>query len=259
MKVNPLFLLSGAGMIAAGAGAVLYWALKKKLSIVPFLLGGAAWFVSVALKAGFAIAFNGKVQSLLNGWFRESAAGPLFWLYIGLLTGIFECGLVLLVTLWPKVRDYDFNQAVAFGAGFGATEAILLGLGSFAAVIAAMVMPDKMPKVLMDSFSGSAWVIPAPVVERVFAVIVHVFSCVLILQGARQKRWPLFWASFIYKTLIDAIAAWSQLSFKVDTLGHIWAVEAIVAAFGVIGLLGLIRLQRQDQQGVTDTATIMRS
>jgi len=70
-------------------------------------------------------------------------------------------------------------------------------------------------------------------------VVLHTFACVLILIGARQKRWGYFWLSFAYKTLVDAVAAWGQLGIGVDTLGHIWLLESVVAAFGIVGLLGL--------------------
>src|SRR3990172_10800554 len=98
MRVNPSFLLSGMGMIVVGAVCVIYWALKRRVSITPFLLGGAAWVVSVALKVGFALICNRRVQSLLSESFTEWVASPLFLLYIGLLTGVFECGLVQLLT-----------------------------------------------------------------------------------------------------------------------------------------------------------------
>lgn len=247
MKINPVFLISGAGMIAVGAGYVLFWARRAKVSSVPFLLGATAWFASVGLKAGFAIAFNKRVQGLLAGSLGERLADPLFWLYVGLLTGVFECGLVLLLTLWPKIRDYDFNNAVAFGAGFGAVEAALLGLASLSAVVAAMAMPDKMPKASMDGFSGNGWIVLAPILERAFAVMLHIFACALIIVGARQRKWSFFWCAFVYKTLVDAVAAWGQLSFKLEPQWHVWAMEAIVAVFGIAGYFGLKWLSVKDR------------
>jgi uncharacterized membrane protein YhfC len=245
MTVHPMMLLPGVGMIVVGIAFIIYWRLSKRISIVPFLLGAIAWFVAVALKLGFALLFNGKIQHLLSGSLRPSVADPLFWLYIGLLTGVFECGLVL--ALWRQIRKYDFNTAVAFGIGFGAIESILLGVGSLIVVALAIANPASLPRKIVESLSVSVWAIPAPIVERIVAVFAHIFSCVLIIRGAERNRLGYFWIAFVYKSLIDAVAAWAQLSFKVNTTSHVWTVEAIVSLFGIAGFLGLIWLSRGQQ------------
>jgi len=245
MAVHPIMLLPGIGMIVVGIAFIIYWRLSKKVSPIPFLLGAAAWFVAVALKLGFAVLMNQRIQHLLNIRLRPPVAGPLFWLYVGLLTGIFECGLLL--ALWRYFRRYDFNTAVAFGIGFGAIEAVLLGLGSLIVTAVAIAEPAALPRKIMDSLAVSAWVIPAPIIERIVAVFAHIFACVLIVRSAQRKQIRYFWTAFVYKSLIDATAAWAQLSFKVNTTSHIWAVEGIVFIFGVVGFGGLIWLSRGEQ------------
>jgi len=245
MTVHPIMLLPGAGMIVVGIAFILYWRLSKRVSMATFLLGAIAWVVAVALKLGFALLLNQRIQHLLSTRLRPSVADPLFWLYVGLLTGIFECGLLL--ALWPRFRRYDFNTAVAFGIGFGAIEAILLGLSSLIFTAVAIADPALFPKKIMDSFAVSAWVIPAPIIERIVAVFAHIFACVLIVRSAQRKQLWYFWAAFVYKSLIDATAAWAQLSFKVNTTSHIWTTECIVFIFGIIAFLGLIWLLRTEQ------------
>ena len=249
MRPDPLFLLSGIGMILVAAGSVLFWRLRRRSPMSPFLLGAAAWVVSVGLKAGFAIACNRAVQGALDRQLGPAVAGPLFWLYVGLLTGVFECGFVLLLTRWPRIGAYDFDRATAFGVGFGAVEALLLGLAGLGGVIAAMAAPDKMPKALMDGFALGHGVILAPILERLCAVVLHAFACALIILGARRRRWAFFWAAFAYKSLVDAVAAWSQLSFKIDTAAHLWIVEAIGFAFAIAGVVGRVRLSRGGADG----------
>lgn len=43
----------------------------------------------------------------------------------------------------------------------------------------------------------------------------------------------------MYKTLIDAIAAWGQLSFNINTVSHVWILELIVVIYGIIGFYGI--------------------
>ena len=78
----------------------------------------------------------------------------------------------------------------------------------------------------------------APIVERIATIFVHILANVLIVYGvvARQPRW--FWAAFVYKTALDSVAAFAQF-WGVNTLGHIWTIEAVVVLFGLVGWWGI--------------------
>lgn len=245
MTVSPIMLLPGFSMIVVGIAFVIYWRFSKRVSIAPFLLGAIVWVVAVTLKFGFAILLNQRFQDLLSVSLSPPVAGPLYWLYIGLLTGVFECGAVLV--FWARIRRYDFNTAVAFGIGFGAIEAVLLGVGGLIVTALAIANPALLPKKIMDSFAVSAWAIPAPIIERIGAVFAHIFSCVLIIRAVQRNRLRYFWMAFVYKSMIDAVAAWAQLSFKVDSVSHIWIVECILFIFGIVGYVGLIWLSRANR------------
>jgi hypothetical protein len=85
-----------------------------------------------------------------------------------------------------------------------------------------------------------AWgfaVIPLPVAERLFALVAHVFSCVLIVYDVRIGGQPWFWLSFVYKSLLDAVAAWSLLAATLTkSLYGMMILETVIAGFAVIGL-----------------------
>ncbi len=52
---------------------------------------------------------------------------PVLWLYMGLSTGVFECGATLAFTYFiKKLRHASWKETVGFGAGFGAVEAFLV-------------------------------------------------------------------------------------------------------------------------------------
>ena len=161
-----------------------------------------------------------------------------------MLTGIFECGITYLFIKYSKMRKYNYNQAVSFGIGFGSVEAILLGVVSLYSVLVAILRPDLLPgNVLQAMRPQNLLVIPAPIVERLFTIVMHTFSSVLIFCSIKNKVFSLFWLSFVYKTVIDAIAAWGNLSFNINILSHLWIIELIVIIYGVTGFYGIKRIK----------------
>jgi len=76
-------------------------------------------------------------------------------------------------------------------------------------------------------------------IERFFTILIHIFSSILIFCSIKNKILSLFWLSFVYKTVIDAIAAWGQLSFNINILSHLWIIELIVIIYGIIGFYGI--------------------
>jgi hypothetical protein len=77
----------------------------------------------------------------------------------------------------------------------------------------------------------------APVVERLFVVFAHIFACVLIFYAiaAGEAKWA--WLAILYKTLLDAPAAFA-LFWAVEGVEKLWTIEAVIVVFGLIGLWG---------------------
>jgi uncharacterized membrane protein YhfC len=227
------FLLSGLGMLVIGGSCIIYWRNKTAVPLKFFGWGAMAWGLTVATKLAFAEAFNQPVAVAIYEFLPSSLAGPLLWLYIGLLTGIFECGGVLLLVSKTKLKEMHWIEAIAFGIGFGAIEAMLLGSISYASTFSALE-PGLSPLI-----------IPAPIIERTAAMFIHVFSNVLIVLSVQSRRWIKFWESFFYKTAVDGVAAFGTLSYGLESLSHIYTLELVVTIFGIIGFLGLRQLKRK--------------
>jgi uncharacterized membrane protein YhfC len=241
---SPLFFLSGLGMMLVGVVPVVWYCRGRPALRFAIWAGAAAWAVAVALKFACAIPLNDPIRQKLDAILPQALAHPLFYVYIGLLTGIFECVVPLFLVVRTRLKTAGWNQAVAFGIGFGAIEAFLLGLGTCLPLLAVLVIGDQLPGDTMEKISGlygpGLAGIPLPVIERITALVAHVFAIVLIVHGvrARQIRW--FWMSFAYKTAIDAFAAWGVLSFGAkDSIAKLALFEAWVAVFALIGLAGL--------------------
>jgi uncharacterized membrane protein YhfC len=241
--MNPLFLLSGTGMIAVTFVSVFFWKWESGTPLRFFLWGGLAWIVGIVLKSIASLptpAIVESVRAILPSFLAE----PILWLFIGLLTGISEGGTTLGFALTKKIRKSNWREAVGFGIGFGAIEAFLLGLFSLIVITLIILIPDKLPPELLQSASSgsnSIWIIPAPILERASAVLLHTFSCVLIIYAVQTRKWKWFWVSFIYKTAADAIAGFVQLTYGSGNLTTLntWMLEAVFLIFGLVGFWGL--------------------
>lgn len=247
---SAAYLFTGFGMMAVGAVAVLLWKSGKAVSWAVFGLGALAWVGSVALKVAWALPTNRLVQQGLDDVLPAWASRPALWLYIGLLTGVFECGITLLFVTRTRLKVAEWDEAMAFGVGFGAMEAFFLGLIGVIGVAAAIIFWDEnidgADKALANLPRSGVVAILSPVVERVLALIAHVFVCVLIIHGVRTgaRRW--FWAAFAYKTTLDAFAAWATLGTRMTkSTGGMVAVVIAVGAFAVLGLVGLADLKKR--------------
>jgi uncharacterized membrane protein YhfC len=250
--MNPLYLLQGAGMIAIALIAVLYWKRRSQISTSFFLWGGLSWFLAIVLKS-IASAPMPQIITRLREGTPDYISEPLLWLYIGLLTGVLECGVsLILICRVQRVRSASWSEALGYGLGFGATEALLLGVYNFIIVLLIIVIPDQLPRELVelaDPDKASLLAIPIPVVERTIVILLHAFSSILIIYAVQKKEWKWFWFSFLYKTAMDAIAGYFQITYGLEnlTLGGLWLVELIILPFGLIGLWGLRAFRRRWQ------------
>lgn len=253
--MDALYLLSGAGMMVVALATVAGWKARSKIPWVFSLWGALAWIVGVTLKAVAAILTKPiitGIRDVLPRYFSE----PLLWIYVGLLTGIFECGVTLGFAFIRKIRTARWKEAVGFGLGFGAIEAFWLGLNVFVLVLLIILVPDKLPpklfQLVISKEKYSFLVIPAPVIERITAILIHAFSGLLIIYAVQFKAWRWFWVSFFYKSTVDAIAGFIHLTYGVEnltTLG-IWVVQLSFLPFGVVGIWGLWVFRHKWQNAV---------
>jgi uncharacterized membrane protein YhfC len=236
---SPVILLGGTGMILVALGFLAY-AIVRRLGWKYLIFGALLWFGTVAVKFALAIPFNSTVYRTLTGGAKEGIGVLVFDLYVGTLTGLTEVLIVFLVLRYSRWGKVEWNRALAFGIGFGAFEALLLGIGSLTTMLVVMLAPQSLPAEALSQFRLAENVLfsIAPIVERFFTIWVHILSNVLLFYAVviKQVRW--FWLAFVYKSLIDAWAAWGQLAGMTATAEQVWVLEIVVILWGVIGWLG---------------------
>lgn len=255
--ISPLHFLTGIAMILVAVSAVWYWQ-RGKPSLWPTVWWGVlAWIISMAPKAAVGLPSMSFLQRHGNN--------PLTWLYGGLLTGVFECGIPLLLILKTRLRRADFNCAVAFGIGFGGTEAFLMGSVALIQTMLLVAFPNHIPSGVRDALikqfaRSSLATILLSIIERAFALAAHCLASVLLIYTLRARRQLWFWLSFAYKTLLDTLAAWAILAWKMPgSTTKTAEFEVVVAVFALIAVVALPRLKdgfmRLEQREQTSAAS----
>jgi len=241
--VTLLALLPGLGMLAVALGFVLY-AATRRLGWRYLGLGALAWVVTVALKFAWAIPINPPLEHALSAVLPHWMSAPLFYLYAGALTGVFEVGVTYLVLRRTRLGYAPWKSALAFGIGFGAVEAALLALSPLLAVLTALASPNAVPPDMLSTLAQLNNVLRglAPVWERFFVVWAHILANMLIYHALAVGRPRWFWLAFAYKTALDTVAAAGQ-GVAASSLAGMWTVEAFVGMFGALGWLGTRWLQ----------------
>jgi uncharacterized membrane protein YhfC len=251
--LSPWLLMSGTGMVLVAVLGALVVTRSARAMWRPLAIGAAAWVVAVLLKVGWALPTNTIVRQGLLHAAGTSLGRPLFWVYIGLLTGIFECGITYVIVARTKLREADWATSLAFGIGFGATEAFVLGalslIGMAAAILFHQFLPQATQARLAAQLAGRAEFLPLmlPILERAGTLFVHAFSCVAIVYGFRTRRvWSWFALAFVYKSAVDGVAAWGLEVFKPrESVAGLTTVELWMLPFAIVGFAGLVWLRRR--------------
>ena len=234
-EISPIVLMPGIGMLLVGTYFFYLGVKNSKFSMG--LLGGLFWLSTVIVK--FIIA--GSINNPLYLWVTEVMPGLpgeiVFSIYVGLLTGITEILITYLVLKNTKFGKRTWNEIYAFSMGFGAIEAFLLGSASLISMILVFTMVSDLPVAQLRSvaLSNNFFYSLAPIVERIFTILIHLGCNIMIFYSIYKKEMRWFWASFALKSGIDAIAGYAQLSGQLESTAFIWIIEAFVILFGLAG------------------------
>jgi uncharacterized membrane protein YhfC len=255
MNLSPWIILPGVGKIVI-ALAFIVFARQKGGSWRYLGLGALIWMVTVAVKFLVATPLNPLVYQMLYVPDALFAPGSvLFYVYVGVLTGLTEVLLAWLLLRYTRLGRVSWTNALAFGIGFGAFEALYQGIPSLVSNISALAAPQSLPAATLSSLQllNDPLFGLAPATDRFAATLVHVFGNVLLFYGvaSSQARW--LWVSFALKSLVDTVAAFA-IFLGTPTLTVLWLLEVVLLVFGCVCLWGLIQIrQRYDLTQLPDS------
>ena len=255
-----LLTLGAILMIATPIVIAIIWTKKKKERFTTVLVGAATFLL-------FAVVLEKPLQALLiaptqigladTGISQFVNARPILWAFIaGLFPGIFEetGRLVAYKTVLKKRNDRE--TSISHGLGHGGFEvmylmgvsyatyivyAVMINSGTFGTVVDQVMAqaPDQADTLVVvangiASFSFAN--LALSIVERVFAVLFHIGASIIVFYACRDKgRFWLYPLAILIHTAMDFIAGLTTVGvWKLP----VWALEGIIAIFGVLTFCG---------------------
>lgn len=238
-------------MLLVGAIAPILWWWKKRIEAKFFLYGLILWIIAISPKYIMDLTLTDPLFSYLKG-FGDAVYVILAGLYVGLRTGLLESGLSYLIILKSKIKEVNLNQAIALGIGFGSTEALFIGFSSFISTLVFLLHPDlinRIPEsqreVILQQLNQPSIVIPAPILERAFALIIHIFAILLLFYAIRRSDVRYLLASIFYKTLADGPIPAFRTYLDLNVPQNVYLVELYFAILALIGLLGIEKIMER--------------
>ena len=250
--MNPFVVIGPAGMVTVGILSIVYWRRRSGVPEKFFFLGGCVWLLAVIPKYVMDLTVTTRLSWWLYSSFGLTWTLALLGVYLGVRTGLLECATTYLVIEKSDLGRASFDEVVAFGIGFGATEAIILGLPSLLQMVTYLVNPGMLELLtwrqyieMVAQLNAPTWIVAAPIIERAFALFAHILSVLLIYASVRLGRPRLLLSAFVYKSVLDLPTAYFQWLLASGSLGTLYYADIWIMVLGSIGLLWSLRLRRQ--------------
>jgi len=239
-------------MIAVGLGAIIYWRRRTGASLRLFYQGGLWWGVTMAPKYLMDLYITPGLASWVFTRLGLVAALLGLGVYVGLRTGLLESAVVLFAFKREGLNDLSVEEAIAFAIGFGALEAIFLGVPSLIQIATFNLYPSTVESLPLDQLmqimaqlNAPTWVVGAPIIERGFTMMAHVFAILLIYRGVRDEESRSVLMAVAYKSALDALVPFMQWLLSGGGFGMVYVVEVWVVFMGLAGLWGSRRILKE--------------
>jgi len=248
MNLTPIIVI-GTGMVAVAIAFIIF-ARRKGGPWRYLILGALVWVVTIIVKQLLATSLEPMIYGALYVPGELWASGSvLFYIYVGVLTGITEVLLTWLLLRYTRLGRMPWAKVLAFGIGFGAVEALYLGFSYLISIIPAIVSPGSVSETGLNNlqlFSSPLFSFPL-IVERVNAILAHIFCSALLFYGviSGQARW--LWISFTFKSLLDAVVGFAYF-WGTQTLPKLWTIEIVILLFGCVAWWGIWKIQQRYTQ-----------
>ena len=241
--LTAAYIISFLGMIVVPILLWIYFTRRFALSWKLVLAGGLTFIASQILHVPLVVGISSFLQ---NSSLIVNAV------ILGLLAGIFEetARYILLKFILKTARSW--KEGVLVGLGHGGTEALILGiLGAIGFItmvgyrtIDLATVPSipaeqlELARQQVEAYWSTPWYIALMgVIERIFAICLHLSFSVMVLYAVVYRKPIWFWLALLWHALVDAVAV-----YAIQEAG-ILAVEGIVGVFALISLWIVLSLR----------------
>jgi len=254
--LTAAYIVNFLGMILLPIALWIVFTRKFALSWKLVLAGGLTFIASQILHIPLVLGMGSFLKSI-----------PLLVnaIILGLLAGIFEetARYILFKFILKKARSW--KEGVLVGLGHGGAEALIFG-GLAAAGFATMIAYRSIDLSTVPSIPANQlelakqqvaayWSAPVymallGLIERIFAICLHVSLSVMVLYALASKKPIWFWLALLWHALMDAVAVYVGRSVG------ILQVEGTVAILATISLWMVFRLRSQFPQNAESTPAL---
>jgi len=247
-------------MIAVPLVIAIIWTKKKKERFTTVLVGAATFLL-------FAVILEKPLQAVLiaptqmgleyTGISQFLNARPVLWAFIvGLFPGVFEetGRLVAYKTVLKNRKNRE--TSISHGIGHGGFEviflmgityatyiayAVMINTGTFGSVVDQVMIqaPDQADELMTVASGIASFSFPnlcMSIMERTFSVLFHIGASIIVFYACKDKgRLWLYPLAILIHTAMDFIAGLTTVGvWKLP----VWALEGIIAIFGVLTFCG---------------------
>lgn len=215
------YVINFLGIILLPILAWIYFSRRFNLSWKLILAGGLTFIASQVLHIPLlnvltAMFKNGTLPTPPQSWSLIFNA-----VLLGLLAGVFEETARLILFKYILKNARTWKEGVMVGLGHGGTEAVILGvlaaLAFFRMLAYRNVDLSTIPSIPADQlalakaqvaayWSAPAFAALAGVIERVFAICLHVSLSAMVLYSLAAKKPLWYWVALLWHALVDGVA-----------------------------------------------------
>ena len=258
----PALSITVALMLAIPVVFLIHWRrTHKQQTSIGYLLAGAAGFMVSARVLELAVHYfcilaDNPVSRFLN------SSTVAYVLYGTVTAGVFEeCGRYLVLKYGMK-KNRTRENAVLYGIGHGGIEvlavilptmitylaiAILFSKGSAEDAMNALKITEDTAAAALPSVQAAAafdyGMMAMNVVERLFAMLLHIGLTVVVFYGIRNARKGFLPLAILLHMLMDLFPALYQRGAV-----PLWSVELWAAAWTAVAVFTAGRLYRSMQE-----------
>jgi len=242
--LTVLFSINYLGMIVLPIVVAFYFTRKFQLPWWLVFAGALTFIASQILHLPFLTALYSYLNNIGFSASSETMSAVINAIVAGLAAGIFEETARWVLYKFVLKNARTWKEGILVGAGHGGVEALLVGiLGTLTFVnmlvlrngdLAALGVPVEMIETARDQVAAF-WSTPAHLailglVERIFAICLHLVLSVMVLYGVAYKKPIWYWAAIFWHSIVNAVPVY--LLSSVDPL----VIEGIVGVFALISL-----------------------
>lgn len=241
--LTAAYIISCTGMILLPVLIWVYFTRSFSLSWRLVLAGGLTFVAAQVLHVPLVFGMNSFLQSL-----------PLLAsaIILGSLAGLFEETARYILFKFILKNTRSWKEGVLVGLGHGGIEAVLLGIlaavGFVTMVGYRSIDLSTVPSIPADQLElarqqvEAYWSAPwymgfMGVIERIFAICLHVSLSVMVLYALMYGKPIWFWLAILWHAFVDAVAVY------VGQTAGILAVEGLIAVFAVLSVWIALRMR----------------